>query len=77
MNNVRVADNGAAFLIITNGTITSAHRTLGDAWRHIEWMYAVASQRFTVGKSETPVKEWINGMHACGCLDGTNQAANG
>lgn len=74
MMNVRVIDNGAAFLVCVDGLITSAHNTLGGAWRHIEWMYAVASQHFTVGENETPVKEWINGMHRSGYLDGTNWA---
>lgn len=76
MANVRIHDNGAAFLVCVDGLITSAHRSLGDAWRHIEWMYAVASQQFTVGESETPVKEWINNMHKGGYLSGTNWAAD-
>ena len=75
MPNVRVHDNGAAFCVTVDGMIVTAHNTLGDAWRHIEWMYAVASQRFTVGESETPVKEWINNMHRAGYLDGVNWAA--
>lgn len=69
MNNVRIYDNGAAFCVTVNGMITSAHSTLGGAWRQIEWMYRVASQRFTVGEKETPVKEWLNGMHKAGFLD--------
>ncbi len=76
MANVRIYDNGAAFCVMVDGLITSAHNSLGGAWRHIEWMYAVASQRFTVGEKETPVKEWINGMHKAGYLDGTNWAAD-
>lgn len=75
MMNVRVYDNGAAFCVTVNGLITSAHNTLGGAWRQIEWMYAVASQRFTVGKEETPVKEWVDKMHKAGYLDGTNWGA--
>ena len=74
MRNVSVKDNGSAFIVTLDGMIVSAHNTLGDAWRHIEWMYAVASQRFTVGKDEVPVKEWINGMHKQGYLGGTNWA---
>ena len=70
MRNVRIEDNGAAFLVCVDGLITSAHNSLGGAWRHIEWMYAVASQRFTVGENETPVKEWIHGMKKVGYLDG-------
>ena len=76
MANVKVVDNGAAFLVTVDGLVTSAHNSLGGAWRHIEWMYAVASQRFTVGDSKTPVKEWINGMHEAGYLDGPNWAAD-
>lgn len=76
MANVKVVDNGAAFLVTVDGLVTSAHSSLGGAWRHIEWMYAVASQRFTVGDSKTPVKEWINGMHKAGYLDGPNWAAD-
>lgn len=74
MQNVRVMDNGAAFLVTVDGLIASAHSTLGGAWRQIEWMYAVASQRFTVGESKTPVREWVNNMHRLGYLDGTNWA---
>lgn len=70
MQNVRIRDNGAAFIVTVDGLITSAHNTLGGAWRQVEWMYAVASQRFTVGKDETPVREWIHGMHKAGYLDG-------
>lgn len=76
MANVKVVDNGAAFLVTVDGLVTSAHNSLGGAWRHIEWMYAVASQRFTVGDSKAPVKEWINGMHKAGYLDGPNWAAD-
>lgn len=76
MSNVRIQDNGAAFLVCVDGLITSAHNTLGGAWRHIEWMYAVASQRFTVGEKETPVREWLQGMHKAGYLDGPNWAAD-
>ena len=70
MPNVRIKDNGAAFLVTVNGLTVSHHASLGDAWRHVEWMYAVASQRFTVGEKETPVKEWIHGMKKAGFLDG-------
>ena len=76
MSNVRIQNNGAAFLVCVDGLITSAHNSLGGAWRHIEWMYAVASQRFTVGKKETPVREWLQGMHKAGYLDGPNWAAD-
>lgn len=69
MNNVTIEDNGAAFLVCVNGLITSSHNSLGNAWRHIEWMYAVASQEFTVGKNQLPVKKWLSGMSAAGMLD--------
>lgn len=74
MKNVTIYDNGAAYMVCVDGMITSAHNTLGGAWRHIEWMMAVAGQRFTVGKEETPVREWVNGMHKAGYLDGINWA---
>ncbi len=76
MSNVRIQDNGAAFLVCVDGLITSAHNSRGGAWRHIEWMYAVASQRFTVGEKETPVRQWLQGMHTAGYLDGPNWAAD-
>lgn len=69
MMNVGIYDNGAAFCVTVNGMIVEAKNTLGDAWRHIQWMYEVASQEFTVGESETPVKEWIVGMMKNGYLD--------
>ena len=74
MANIDIYDNGAAFCIQVDGLITSAFNTLGDAWRHIKWMYTIASQRFTVGKNHIPVKEWINQMHEAGYLDGINWA---
>lgn len=67
MANVRIK---AAFLITVDGLIASHHDTLEDAWRHVEWMYAVAPQRFTVGEKEIPVKEWLLGMKKAGFLDG-------
>ena len=67
--NVTIYDNGAAFMVCVNGLITSAHNSLGGAWRHIEWMYSVASQKFTVGDKKIPVTEWIEGMRKAGYLD--------
>lgn len=67
--NVTINDNGAAFLVCVNGLIASSHHSLGDAWRHIEWMYEVASQKFTVGKKKVPVKDWLAGMMKAGYLD--------
>ena len=67
--NVTIEDNGAAFLVCVNGLITSAHNTLGGAWEHIEWMYEVASQKFTVGKKKVPVRDWLEGMMKTGYLD--------
>jgi hypothetical protein len=69
MMNVRIIDNGSAYVVSVNGLITSAHNSLGNAWKHIEWMYRVASQKFTVGEKEVPVTEWIAGMRKAGYLD--------
>lgn len=69
MMNVTIQDNGSAYVVSVNGMITSAHNSLGNAWRHIVWMHRVATQNFTVGKNETPVKDWIAGMHKAGYLD--------
>jgi len=69
MMNVRIMDNGSAYVVSVNGLITSAHNSLGNAWKHIEWMYQVASQKFTVGEKEVPVTEWIAGMRKAGYLD--------
>ncbi len=60
--NVTIYDNGAAFCVQVNGLIVSAHNSLGDAWRHIEWMYQIAQQQFTVGKNNIPAKEWVENM---------------
>lgn len=68
--NITIHDNGSAFCVCVDGLITSAHNTLGGAWRHIEWMHKVASQDFTVGAEKTPVTDWISGMHRVGFLDG-------
>lgn len=72
--NVSINDNGEGFLVvINNGTserfVVSAFNTLGEAWKHIEWMYQIESQDFTVGKKRIPVTEWIDGMKESGCLD--------
>lgn len=69
MMNVRIYDNGAAFCITVNGMIVEAKNSLGNAWRHIVWMYEVASQEFTVGEKEENVKDWIAGMKKYGYLD--------
>lgn len=67
--NVTIYDNGAGFAILVNGFMVHHSRALGDAWRHIEWMHAVASQKFTVGAKKIPVEEWIDGMTKAGMLD--------
>ena len=72
--NVRVDDNGTAFLVVINmGTeqrlVVGAFSALGEAWKHIEWMYQIESQEFTVGKKGIPVTEWIDGMKKAGYLD--------
>lgn len=69
LNNVRIKDNGSAFLITSNDLIVSHHKTLGDAWRHIEWMYKVAQQKFTVGKNKVQVSNWLENMYNNGYLD--------
>jgi hypothetical protein len=67
--NVNIRDNGAAFCVTVNGMIVVAKNSLGDAWRHIQWMYEIACQDFTVGDKETPVKQWLKGMMIAGYLD--------
>ena len=67
--NVRVHDNGAAYMVTVDGLIVSHHSSLGDAWRHIEWMYRITSQEFTVGISKTLAFEWVANMHKQGYLD--------
>lgn len=72
--NVRIEDNGATYLIVVNaGTeqrfVVGYKSSLGDAWRHIEWMYRIECQEFTVGKKEIPVVDWIDGMKKAGYLD--------
>lgn len=72
--NVNVYDNGAAFMVTVDGIITHACNSLGGAWRHIQWMYEVASQDFTVGSKGTPVRDWLDGMMKAGYIDNKNYA---
>ena len=72
--NVCIEDNGAAFLVVINkGTqqrfVTAAFATLGGAWRHIEWMYKIECQLFTVGKKHILVTDWVDGMKKVGYLE--------
>lgn len=72
--NVSIEDNGSAYLIVLNkGTdgrlVVGYENSLGSAWKHIEWMYHIESQEFTVGKEQIPVEEWIKGMKKAGYLD--------
>ena len=72
--NVSFDDNGAGFLIVINkGTserfVVGTFNTLGKAWKHIEWMYQIESQEFTVGRKGRPVTEWIHYMKKAGFLD--------
>lgn len=67
--NVRIHDNGSAFCIMVNGLIVEAKNSLGDAWRHIQWMYEIASQDFTVGEKKIPVRQWLEGMMKAGYID--------
>lgn len=66
---VRIHDNGAGYCICVNGLIVLVCDSLGNAWHHIEWMYRVAKQDFTVGKNQVPVVVWIEGMKKAGYLD--------
>lgn len=66
--NVTIYDNGAAFCVCVDGLIVGAFRALGAAWRHIEWMWAVAQQNFNVGPNRVPVKVWVDGMRRQGIL---------
>ena len=66
--NVTVHDNGSGLCIDVNGLTVLVASSLGNAWRHIKWMYEVASQKFTVGPSRVPVVEWIARMKKLGYL---------
>ena len=70
--NVKIYDNGAAYMIMVNGLIATYENSLGGAWRHIQWMYEIAQQDFTVGDKQTPVKDWLAGMMRAGYLDKKN-----
>lgn len=67
--NITVYDNGAAYMVEVDGLIVKACSSLGDAWRHIQWMFEVASQEFTVGQKRVPVRQWLVGMMKAGYLD--------
>ena len=72
--NISIDDNGASFLVVINNYtserfVVGAFNTLGEAWKHIEWMYQIESQEFTVGKKGISVVEWIDGMKKAGYLD--------
>lgn len=67
--NVTIYDNGACFMIQVNGLQVKGCNSLGEAWRHIEWMHRVASQQFTVGKNKIPVVEWIESGRKLGFLE--------
>lgn len=72
--NVSIDDNGASFLLVINNCtsgrfVVGAFNTLGEAWKHIEWMYQIESQEFTVGKKGILVTKWIKGMKQAGYLD--------
>jgi hypothetical protein len=67
--NVTIYDNGAAYCICVNGIIAHTCNSLGNAWRHIEWMYKIAQQKFTVGEKEEPVTEWLKRMKMYGYMD--------
>lgn len=69
MMNVTVYDNGACFMVCVNGLMTCGFSSLGQAWNHIAWMHRVASQKFTVGKNEVPVEEWLENGIKSGFLE--------
>lgn len=66
MANVKIYDSGSAFCVSVDGLIVHASNSLGGAFKHIRWMYKVASQKFTVGEKAVPVAEWIEGMRKAG-----------
>ena len=74
MNNVTIYDNGAGYMICINNMIVHHCSSLGNAWRHIIWMYRIASQEFTVGKDKVPVKIWMRKMYDAGYLDDKDTA---
>lgn len=72
--NVRIDDNGAVFLIVVENEnlqrfVVCAFQSLGDAWRHIVWLYRIESQEFTVGEKHIPVQQWIKSMTENGFLN--------
>lgn len=67
--NITIHDNGSGFCVDVDGLTVLVASSLGNAWRHIKWMYEVASQKFTVGKERTPVVEWIRKMMKMGYLE--------
>lgn len=69
---VSIEDNGAAFLVVIgkgteNRLVVGSFSTLGDAWKHIQWMYEIESQDFNVGKMS--VKVWVHYMKESGYLE--------
>ena len=74
MVNITIHDNGAAFMICADGLIVHSCNSLGNVWRHIVWMYRVASQKFTIGKEKIPVQKWMYKMYKQGYLDDKDTA---
>ena len=70
--NVTIKDYGAGYWIMADGLVVTTQNSLGNAWRHIQWMYEVASQEFTVGPKKIPVKDWLAGMMYAGFMDKKN-----
>lgn len=66
MPDVTIYDNGSAYMICVDGMIVTYKNSLGDAWRHIVWMYRIATQHFTV--DGMPVTDWIDRMKKNGYL---------
>ena len=69
MQNIKIHDNGAAFMIMVDGMIVMHFQTLANAWDHIKWMHEVATQDFTVGDKRIPVRDWIAGMKTAGYIN--------
>lgn len=64
--NVRVFDTGLKFCLAVEGLVVAEFDELPKAWDYIMWMHKDGKYKFTVGKAETPVAEWIAGLKKIG-----------
>lgn len=69
MNNITIYDNTNVFMLCINGLQVMPFNCLGTLYKHIEWMYRIAQQKFTVGQNKIPVKKWIENAYKYGLLD--------